>query len=488
MYTVRDIKNYTDKYHKIAKRALKAEKLNTALDALYHCGALQHTVNINLKDDISENLILELSYKYNQIKYQKSSIYCLFYDSIAVSNIALSMQYLKALISLGKKFIYLINVNTWKESASKDLMVLAKQCGNCEVIVVDSTKNMVEKIEIIRRIILEERPEKVLLHMGNSDPVGCVAFSNISGCTKYLINHGDEQFWLGATVLDYSIEFRGMGKDASVKYRGLRDEQCLVLPYYPVLKSEKFKGFDFQLPADAVRIFSGGRFTKVYAENGKFMEVITDILNRHPKAFFIFAGAGDAEPMKAYVKKKGLENRWKVIAYRDDLLEVLRRMDIYLGTYPQTGGLMAQYAVAAGLPIVEMDTKNGGLTEDLLPNLNGGYRITYESWKDYNEQVDNLIDDFDYRSNVSEKIKKSNISEHEFWVGLQNLLTSNTSQYPIIHREINLKIRTKRLLEAENRYMHRIPGIMCNRHMVRYYPLMAVLNFIRYIYFRKGKS
>jgi len=76
----------------------------------------------------------------------------LFYDSIAVSNIALSMQYLKALISLGKKFIYLINVNTWKESASKDLMVLAKQCGNCEVIVVDSTKNMVEKIEIIRRI------------------------------------------------------------------------------------------------------------------------------------------------------------------------------------------------------------------------------------------------------------------------------------------------------------------------------------------------
>ena len=218
------------------------------------------------------------------------------------------------------------------------------------------------------------------------------------------------------------------------------------------------------------------------------MEVITDILNRHPKAFFIFAGAGDAEPMKAYVKKKGLENRWKVIAYRDDLLEVLRRMDIYLGTYPQTGGLMAQYAVAAGLPIVEMDTKNGGLTEDLLPNLNGGYRITYESWKDYNEQVDNLIDDFDYRSNVSEKIKKSNISEHEFWVGLQNLLTSNTSQYPIIHREINLKIRTKRLLEAENRYMHRIPGIMCNRHMVRYYPLMAVLNFIRYIYFRKGKS
>ena len=56
MYTVRDVKNYRDKYHKIAKRALKAEKLNTALDALYHCGALQHIVNIDLRDDISESL------------------------------------------------------------------------------------------------------------------------------------------------------------------------------------------------------------------------------------------------------------------------------------------------------------------------------------------------------------------------------------------------------------------------------------------------
>ena len=484
MYTVKNIKNYRDKYHKIAKRALKAEKLNIALDALYHCGALQHIVNINLRDDISESLMTEISFKFNRIKYPKPYMYCLFYDSIAISNIALSMQYLKALTSLRKKFVYLINA----KNASKDLMLLGEKCENCEVIVIDSTKNMVEKIKIIRGIISKKRPEKILLHMGNSDPIGCVAFNNISGCTKYLINHGDEQFWLGATVLDYLIEFRGMGKDASIKYRGLRDEQCLILPYYPILKSEEFKGFDFQIPIGAIRIFSGGRFAKVYAENGKFMDVVSDILNRHPKAFFIFAGSGDAEPMKEYVKKNRLERQWKVMGYRDDLLAVLKEMDIYLGTYPQTGGLMAQYAAVAGLPIVEMNTKNGGITEDLLPKFEGGgYRITYETWKDYNEQVDNLIEDSDYRLSISDEIKSANITENDFCVNLQNLLASNDSQYPGTHREINLEVRTKRLLEAENKYIHRIPGIMCNKNIARYYPLTFILNLARYIYFKRGK-
>ncbi len=149
---------------------------------------------------------------------------------------------------------------------------------------------------------------------------------------------------------------------------------------------------------------------------------------------------------------------------------------------------MAQYATTAGLPIVEMDTHNGGITEDLLPKFSGEYKITYESWKDYNEQVDRLINDANYRLNISEKVKASNISEDEFCIGLQNILDSNISQYPAVHREINLEIRTKRLLEAENGYLHRIPGIMCNKLMARYYPLTAGLNLARFIYFKRIKS
>lgn len=488
MYTIECIEKYKDKFNAIAKKSIHKNDLVSALDALYHSGALQHKVNIHLRDETAEILMNQLSLKFARIAYKNTNIYCMFYDSIAVSNMALSMQYLKALCSLGKKFVYVVNIYEWDEKGTSQLLKLADQCENCETIVIDTNLNMLEKVEAIRGVISKWKPGKALLHMSNSDSIGCVAFGNISGCTKYLINHGDEQFWLGASILDFSIEFRGMGKDASVEYRGLANDQCLVLPYYPILREIPFQGFDFQIPDDAIRIFSGGRFVKVYAENCIFIKTVADILKRHKNTFFVFAGSGDPEPMKNYVLQNGLKKRWKVIPYRDDLLEVLKRMDIYLGTYPQAGGLMAQYAAVAGLPIVEMDTKNGGITEDLLPKFGGGYRITYESWEDYNKQVDSLIDDTNYRLNIAEEVKSSNITEEEFCNGLKNLLESNVSQYPAVHREIDLEIRTKRLLEAENSYMHRIPGIMCNILMLKHYPVTAVANFLKFIYFKRLMS
>lgn len=167
-------------------------------------------------------------------------------------------------------------------------------------------------------------------------------------------------------ALDYIIEFRGMGLDTSLKYRNAWKKQCLINPYYPIIDNTKFAGFEFKVPDRAVKLFSGGRFVKVYSENGKFLDVVKDILLNNESAFFIFAGSGDKAPMLKYIYDNGLEDRWKVIDYRKDLYGVMKNVDIYLGTYPQSGGLMTQYAVAAGTPIVEMDTKNGGVAEDLL--------------------------------------------------------------------------------------------------------------------------
>ena len=372
MYTVNCIEKYCDKYNTIAEKSFYTGNLSDAMDALYHSGALQHTVNFRLHDKAGEDLMTLMSQKFERIVCAESQVGCLFYDSIAVANMALSMQYLKALCSLGEKFVYIVNVYEWDEKAASQLLNLADQCENCEAIVIDTQMNMLEKVKAIRGIISKWKPAKALLHMSNSDSIGCVAFGNISGCTKYLINHGDEQFWFGTNILDFSIEFRGMGKDASIKYRGLKEKQCLILPYYPILKKAEFQDFDFHIPDDAILIFSGGRFVKVYAEDNIFIKNVADILKRHKNAFFIFAGSGNSDPMKEFILQNGLEERWKVIPYRDDLLEVLKRMDIYIGTYPQAGGLMAQYAAAAGLPIVEMDTKNGGITEDLLPKFTGG--------------------------------------------------------------------------------------------------------------------
>ena len=184
--------------------------------------------------------------------------------------------------------------------------------------------------------------------------------------------------------------------------------------------------------------------------------------------------------MLEYVSQNKFEDRWIVIPYRTDLLEVLKRMDIYLGTYPQAGGLMAQYAAVAGLPIVEMDTKNGGVTEDILPNIGEGV-ITFDSWDTYYDQIDLLVENEPYRKNLAKRIKTANITEDEFCASIRNLLEQRNSNYSIVHRDINLDLRSERLLDAENNYLHRVPGIICNKMMLRYYPITAIKNFCKYI-------
>lgn len=485
MFTKNRIIDYRDKYNRIAEKEIIKNNIDEALDALYHSGALQHLFNFELTDITAEKLLYRIAQNNTEIEINNHKTEVLLYDSIAVANIALSTQYLCAVLTQFNHITYLINSRQYE--ASSELIRMAYNSGKCEVIIIDQNLKFTEQISEIRQIISEKCPKTILLHMSNCDPVGCVAFQEINGCEKFLVNHGDEQFWIGTNVADYVIEFRGMGLDTSVQHRGFKESQCLVNPYYPIIKQDTFQGFDFDIPKDKVVLFSGGRFVKVYAESGRFLDVVRQILEESPTAFYIFAGSGNNKPMFDYIEKYGLGNRWKVISYRSDLLEVMKHVDIYLGTYPQSGGLMSQYAAAAGTPLVEMNTKNGGVTEDLLPRLKD-WKITVDDWPAYFEQVRRLVNDAEYRRTFSAAIKESLISEEDFSENLKKILETNTSSVPYVRRETNIELRSSRLLEAENSYLHRVPGIMSNKMILKNYPFTGIYNILQFYRYKNKRS
>lgn len=480
MYSKRTIQNYLRQYLKIAVYELKKDNIEKALDSLYHLCALQHLFNYKLQEIEVETLLENIANKKFENLNYKTEKTLVFYDSVALTDSALSMQYLKAIDKLRYRIIYIINSPNASEKARGLIEYAAKQKFIVEIIEKESHSE--ESINRIITLLSLYKPEIAFLHMANDDVYGNVAFYTAVKTKKYYINHGDEQFWVGTGIADYVLEFRGMGLDATVRHRGIPEERCLVNPYFPILKSTAFQGFEFAIPNDSFVIFSGGRFVKVYSESGKFLDVIRIILEKYPNTFFIFAGSGDKTPMLDYIEKYGLSDRWKVIGYRSDLLEMMKNVDLYLGTYPQSGALMAQYAAAAGTPIVEMDTNNGGVTEDMLPKLKG-WTVTMNNWEEYFKRVDKLITDRDFRENFSEVLKSSLVTEKEFQENLMEILTIQKNSVNYVRRETNIELRSQRLLEAENRYLHRVPGLMSNKLVLRYYPLTAlhnILNYFRY--------
>ena len=480
MYSKRTIQNYLRQYLKIAVYELKKDNIEKALDSLYHLCALQHLFNYKLQEIEVETLLENIANKKFENLNYKTEKTLVFYDSVALTDSALSMQYLKAIDKLRYRIIYIINSPNASEKARGLIEYAAKQKFIVEIIEKESHSE--ESINRIITLLSLYKPEIAFLHMANDDVYGNVAFYTAVKTKKYYINHGDEQFWVGTGIADYVLEFRGMGLDATVRHRGISEERCLVNPYFPILKSTAFQGFEFAIPNDSFVIFSGGRFVKVYSESGKFLDVIRIILEKYPNTFFIFAGSGDKTPMLDYIEKYGLSDRWKVIGYRSDLLEMMKNVDLYLGTYPQSGALMAQYAAAAGTPIVEMDTNNGGVTEDMLPKLKG-WTVTMNNWEEYFKRVDKLITDRDFRENFSEVLKSSLVTEKEFQENLMEILTIQKNSVNYVRRETNIELRSQRLLEAENRYLHRVPGLMSNKLVLRYYPLTAlhnILNYFRY--------
>ena len=133
----------------------------------------------------------------------------LFYDSVAVSNLALSYQYLESLIGTGRKIIYLMCPKE-NHSGNDELIELAKSASNCELIEITRTKNYVDSITKIRDTVNRIGPGNIFLHISNKDVWGCVALSNIDGTTVFYVDHGDEQFWLKPNSVDYVLEFRGI--------------------------------------------------------------------------------------------------------------------------------------------------------------------------------------------------------------------------------------------------------------------------------------
>lgn len=444
-------------YRYLKKRVqenIESKNINSALKFIELSAKTAYNFNFIYNDDELESSLAKISSllnlpKFDSITPQKGK-YVLI-DTCGTDNHGLTQQYIRAFISAKVEFAYIYeDINLEK---IKIILNELEGYPKATIFTFDQNYNLVKRIELIYSFLTEYKPEKYFMHIMPWDVVAIVICNLLSGVDRFNINATDHAFWLGSSCIDYCIEFRDYGFTVSKEMRGLDTNQLLIHPYYPILNNLPFKGFPKSISKDSVILFSGGAYYKVYGEDGQYFKLVKNILDEYPDTVLLFAGNGDDRVFRKFIAQNKFENRIYLLGSRNDIVEVFKNCDIYLATYPITGGLMGQFAATIGKPILSFSDKK--LPTNLMESFichREKYNITFTNLELFYKHARNLISNKEFRLREGLKLKKTIIEEIQFNLEFKNILNHNKSVRKGNLENINYYDFEKIYFEVENEF------------------------------------
>lgn len=484
------IKTIFNKTKYLAQKEFRNKNYELSLKYVETAAEIAYTFNWIYFDEELENLILKISAeiitkKPNFIPIQGRIV---FYDVFALDNRGLTQQYLRALISWGVEILFVYE--GYDLANSKQILSEIKAYSKAELFVVESSLTKVKKIEYVYNKILAFKPEKAFLHLHPSSVVAVSIWNALKEVTRYQINLTDHAFWLGTKCIDYLLEFRDYGCTVSIEKRGLSQSMLLVQPYYPIMDCKSFVGFPELIPKDSIKIFTGGAYYKMYGKSNMFFKLLKTLIELHSQVIILMAGNGDEVPILKFIKDNNFQNRLFLLGSRPDITHVFENCDIYLSTYPITGGLMGQYAASLAKPILSFSSEDipCNFTEGFINwNRNAEYKITHMTLDSFLSEALKLIESKSYRERIGQEIKKYIITEKDFSVSLKQLVTFNKMEKPFIKEIIDYNVISDLFLETENNYLNKFNFFIVTRFKFRTFYLFPQ-TFLAFIFEKKFRS
>ena len=77
-----------------------------------------------------------------------------------------------------------------------------------------------------------------------------------------------------------------------------------------------------------------------------------EILKRFPDHYHLFAGAGDVKAMRGQLHAANVLSRVRFLGHMSDIAPLLETIDVYLASFPHSGGHSVLEAMGAGKPVV----------------------------------------------------------------------------------------------------------------------------------------
>lgn len=419
-------------YEKIvstAKRKCELKRYEASLQYIRSSASWAYSFNFFYSDITVDNLLKEIADKtLSQVVIPSpADDKFVFIDSFAYDNRGLTQQYLRAMMRMNVSILYILTNHNFDKG--KDIFRELNEYPTATIYTIKKGLKDIEKSQKIIETIKKFSPSKIFLHLTPWDVSALMAIHKISNVVKYNINLTDHAYWLGASFIDYNIEFRAYGKTISLEKRGLSQEQELCLPYYPILpKWSEFKGFP-KIPNDSVIIFTGGAPYKMLGRNDIFFVIMDQLLEISTRVRIMIAGV---EPSSAIFREKigQMKNHQRVflIGNRADINECFRHCDIFLGTYPTIGGLMTQYAAMNAKPILAYKEATDNCiskVEDVINQCSNAVH-TYTNLTIFLQYAKRLIEDQQVRMSEGKNNAKAIITPKWFDEEFFNLICQSS--------------------------------------------------------------
>ena len=392
--------------------------------------------NLNYTDDGIEALLKKLAERSIAVseEWTPNADRWVLYDDFCTTYV-LGLQWLEAMASSGKEILYVTTRDIAKENRHRNIMEEVSKYHNVTSVVIPQGE-VLTRAKILYDEISKFQPSKVVLHKFPGLSVSNYVLPVLpQGVMKYVINLSDQTFWAGAKSINYCLEFRAFGSSVSLQRRGLKEEQLLMIPYYPANDNNAFQGFPVERCDNRVIVFSGGDYYKTLDKNRVYWNLVRELLTSFPQVVFLFATKnipeGDSEIHK-FIADNHLENRFYYISFRPDIYQVLSHCDIYMGTCPTSGALMSQLAAINAKPILQYYAP--GTPDDETEQaicINNSFAISFHDKRAFFEEAEKLILNADYRKSQGERLKQAMMQREQFNELVVKTLETNQSQLPI---------------------------------------------------------
>lgn len=465
--------------------SFKKNKFETALSNIINASKLAYHINFKYSDFEFENLLNLMSIIIIKKRQFVPNNRYVFYDCFALSNRNLTQQYIRAFMAWNIEFLLII-ING---QADIDPRILAELQGYDKAsvfFVPQKGISLIDQARLIAEKINDYAPSKAFLQMTPWDVVGCLVWNAFPNVERYQINLTDHAFWIGIQCVDYVLEFRNYGYNISFQYRGIAQSRLLIQPYYPIMDSPPFQGITRTGESSIVKLFSGGAPYKVYGAEGLFLNMVKRLLTENSNTIFYYAGGGNMIPMQNFIDANNLRNRWILLGNRKDIVEVMKAIDIYIGTYPWGGGLMSLIAAACEKPIVsfvDSFSKHNNV-EGLFSMTKNLPQISYKDLEEFYSAVNVLIKNSVLRKEMGKTLRDAVLSPSEFNSNLKQLIMTKENKENISFMQIDTDNFCQLYINTENQFLHVYKRVLINKTFALKKPIKFISAIFEYIYYK----
>lgn len=486
----RDIKQGYKGVKQLAQKSFVEGNYEASLQYIGKCTVVAQQINWIYADDeledlmenIGKKLIKDVPDDYHPVRNR-----VVFYDAFCKSFV-LALQYMEALVAAGKEIMYITTADDLARDKPRfsDILNELSAYPSVKIVIVPPGKRT-ERIAFFYDSVVAFCPEQILLHMVADAVVLPALYVLPSAIKRYIINLADQTFWLGKKAIDYCLEFRQFGVSVSQQRRGIKPEQQLLVPFYPIDDRNPFEGFPEQCTPEKVVVFSGGDLYKVLDEKRTYWRLVKKLLDGYPNVVFLFAtkiSNNVNREIDGFIKDNGFEGRFIYINYRKDINEVFKHCDIYMGTCPASGSLMSQLAAVNAKPILQYYYP--GTPDDETEQAicyNDKFSISFRDEDLFMEEAHRLITDVEYRKMQGERLKKAMITPEQFKRLVADILSTNHTRVPLEPFDVDYSLLDDRWLALEKAgYVDVMPfvcGILGKKYVRRHMPWTFIRKYVR---------